>query len=334
MIGETLVLYRHFLSFIVFALALTLLAFPVAAQGPQRAAKVGELWMSTPDTAAFYREPFRAGLRNLGYREGANIVIIARYAEGKPERIPALVDELVAEKVDVMLLIRPAVPVAQKRAPTIPVVCAGFNDPVAEGVVASLARPGVNVTGLSWQSPDSAGKRLELAKELIPNLRQMALIYAEGDPSTPLDARATEEAARQLGIVVTPFSFRDETSLETTFATIQTQRPQLMFVISGPLPIAHRKRLTSFALETRIPLVSEGRDWAAAGALVAYGPDGADIFRRAADYVDKILRGAKAAELPIEQPRKFELAVNQGTARAIGFDVPKVILRRADVVIP
>ena len=328
---------RRAIALFAVALVLALLvpcASTISAEESQHHARVGELWMGTPETAAFYREPFHKGLRDLGYQEGTNIALIVRYAEGKTERISALVDELIAEKVDVLLLIRAAIPIAQKRAPSIPVVCGGFNDPVAEGLVASLARPGVNITGLSWQSPDSAGKRVELANELIPNLRQAAVIFAEDDPGSPANEHALEEAAGRLGIKLRRFSFRDETSLESALAEVQKMRPQVLFVLSGPLPLTHRKRLTSFATQARIPLVSEDRAWTEAGALLAYGADGPDIFRRAASYVDKILKGAKAAELPIEQPIKFQLTINRATAKAIYLEVPKSMLLRADAVIP
>lgn len=289
--------------------------------------------MSTPETAALYREPFRRGLSDLGYREGSNITLIPRYAEGNLERVAGLVKELVEAKVDVMLLTRPAVPIAQKLAPSIPVVCAAFSDPVAERLVASLARPGVNVTGLSWQSPESAGKRIELIKELIPGVRRVAIVSGEGDPGALLEARANREVARGAGIGLREFSFRDATSLEGALVGIRQMQAQLLIVISGPLPLAHRSRLIAFATEARIPLMSEGREWAEAGALLAYGPDGADVFRRAATYVDKILRGEKAAEIPIEQPNKFELAINRATAKAIGLKVPESLLLRADLLI-
>jgi putative ABC transport system substrate-binding protein len=260
--------------------------------------------------------------------------LIIRYAGGNSERIPALVDELIAEKVDVMLLVRAAIPIAQQRAPTIPIVCAGMGDPVAEGIVASLARPGGNVTGLSWQSLDSIGKRVELAREVIPGLRQIVMIFAEDDRLSALDAKGVEEAARRVGLGATGFSFRDSASLEDALLAIQKLRPQLLFAISSPLAITHRKRLTSFAIKAHIPLLSEGRDWAEAGALLAFGPDGADIFRRAATYVDRILKGAKPSDLPIEQPLKFQLVLNRATAKAIGLEVPKSVLFRADAVIP
>ena len=227
---------RGFTTLILAAIAAGTCCFSASiasAEESRHLAKVGEVWMGTPETAAWYRESLRRGLYDLGYREGSNITLIPRYAEGKLERLPSLVEELVSEKVDVMFLVRPAVPIAQKLAPFIPVVCATFSDPVAEGVVASLSRPGVNVTGLSWQSPESAGKRIELVKELMPGVRRVAMIWGEDDAGAPLKARATEEVSLQAGIGLRAFSFRDATSLERALVAVRQMKAQLLLVSSG-----------------------------------------------------------------------------------------------------
>ncbi len=331
--------YRRYLTLSIALVAivglapLCLCANAALAQEARPQHRIGELWFSNPDTAAPYREPLRKGLADLGYQEGRDVVFVTRYAHGDKQRIPILVDELISEKVNIMILFRAAIPIAKQRSPTIPIVCPGMGDPVAEGIVASLARPGGNVTGLSWQSLDSIGKRVELARELIPDLRRVAMIFDAEDRLSVLDAKGVAEAARSLGIVSTAHSYRDETSLEEALLAVQKLRPQLLFAISSPLAITHRKRITSFATTARIPLVSEGQDWARAGTLLTYGADAADIFRRGAVYVDKILKGAKPGDLPIEQPVKFELIVNLSTAKAIGLAVPKSLLSRANEVI-
>ena len=289
--------------------------------------------MSTPEGAAFYREPFHQGLRDLGYSDGTNITLLVRYAGGDPKRIPALVDELIRADVDVMFLIAVAVPVARQKTSTIPIVCPGFFDPVAEGLVVSLARPGGNITGLSWQSLESSGKRLELATEIVPGLRRVAVVFDEGEPGSVLDANRTEMAAQRLGVRIKLYPVRDTDSIDKALSAMLKERPQLLIVGDSSITVTHRKQLASFATKARVPMVSEGRSWAEAGAILAYGPSGADMFRRAAIYIDKILRGAKPGELPIEQPTKFELLVNLTTADAIGLKIPESILLRADEVI-
>ena len=301
-----------------------------AAIGGEAAAlpTVGELWMGTPETAAIYRDAFHAGLRELGYRDGANVKLVTRYALGDLRRIPTMVDELVAERVDVVYLIPAAIRYARQRAPTIPIV-SNVDDPVAEGFAASLARPGGNVTGLAWQSPESVGKRIELANELVPGLKRVTMIFADSDV---MEANLVDQAMQHLGVHVQSLRCAIQVLSRMLSATLK-ERPQFIMVLVSALTITHRQRLASFAINARIPLISEGRDWAAAGALVAYGPNPLDMMRRTATYVDRILRGAKAAELPFGQPDKFELVVNRTTADAIGVRIPESILLRADLVI-
>lgn len=303
------------------------------AGDPGQLPKVGELWMSTPETASLYRNAFHAGLHDLGYRDGQNIRLIIRHAQGNPANIPGLIDELAAENVDVMLLIPTAVPIAQKRVPTIPVVCGAFFDPVVEGVVTSLARPGGNVTGLSWQSPEAASKRVELAKDMIPALKQIAVIFADNDRGAIAEADITVEDSRRLGLRVDMFPVRDAASIDEALSQIQRARPQALLAVNSSLTTAYSAHIAAFAIKAKIPLISETEYWTNSGALLAYGPDGVEIFRRAATYVDRVLKGVKAGDIPIEQPRKFLLIVNQKTAGTLGLRIPQSILQRADEVI-
>jgi putative ABC transport system substrate-binding protein len=307
-------------------------ADPAWARDAGAPAKVGEIWMSNPHAAAFYREPFRAGLRELGYKEGANIQVIALYAGGDVRRIPGLVDELIAQNVDVMLVIGLAIPFAREKAPSIPIVCPSFFDPISEGFVTSLARPGGNLTGLSWQSSDSSGKRVELGTQLVPDLKRLGVIFADTDRGPILDASRTEEAAKRLGLRVKMYPFRDARSLDEQLAAVLKDRPPVLIAVDSSLAITHRERIASFATKSHIALISEGRHWTDAGAVLAYGPNAQEIYRRAATYVDRILKGAKPGDLPIEHPNKFELLVNRRSAEAISLKVPESILLRADEV--
>jgi putative tryptophan/tyrosine transport system substrate-binding protein len=297
--------------------------------------KVGEVWMSTAEGAAFYREPFHKGLRDLVYIDGMNVTLLVHYAGGDPQRIPALVDQLIAADVDVMFLIAVAVPYAKQRTSTIPIVCAGFYDPVAEGLVESLAHPRGNITGLSWQSLESDGKRVELGTEILPGLSRIAIVFDDGEPGSVVQAQHAETVAQQFGLRVKlyPDPVRDSESVAKALSSLRRDRPQLLVVGDSSITVTHRKDFASFSIKARIPMISEGRAWAEAGAVVAYGPSGLDMFRRSAIYVAKILRGAKPGDLPIEQPTKFELLVNQSTANAIGLKIPEPILLRADEVI-
>lgn len=327
---------RHLATAIRIAMFVTLIAASTAvatAQDRQRPARVGQIWFQDAAGAQPYHRAFRDGMQALGYVDGRNVTYFTRYAYGNPDRIPSLVAELVAAKVDVLYITAMALPAAKQATTTIPIVSAAFYDPVAEGFANSLARPGGNVTGMSWQSPETSGKRLELAMEVLPGLRRVALLFDPRDPGAVLDAKAVRSAAADAGVSVTLFEVSDPLSLDAVLVAIESDRPRALILVHSPQTVHYRERMVRFAIGHRLPLISEGRDFAEAGALLTYGPSIVDMFRRGAGYVDKILKGAKPGDLPIEQPTKFELVVNLKTAKALGITIPQSILLRADEVI-
>ena len=315
-------------------IVLTMAHAPVAmAQDRQRPARIGQIWLQDVAGAEPYHRAFRDGMLALGYVDGQNVTYFTRYANGNPDRLPSLVGELIAAKVDVLYVTVKALQAATQATTTIPIVSASFYDPVAEGFANSLARPGGNVTGMSWQTPETSGKRLELTREVLPGLRRVALLFDPNDPGAVLDANAVRSAAASAGLRVTGFEVNDWRALDTVLAAIESDRPRALILIHSPLAVYYRERIVHFAIDRRLPVVSEGRDFADAGALLTYGPSIVDMFRRGAGYVDKILKGAKPGDLPIEQPTKFELVVNLKTAKALGITIPQAILLRADEVI-
>jgi putative ABC transport system substrate-binding protein len=305
--------------------------FSVTDEG--RLPTIGELWYVDAAGMAPYQNAFRSGLRELGYVEGRNVTIVALHADGDPARLPALAAKLVAMNVDVMVVSVRAVDAAKRATATIPIVCPGFTDPVAEGHVSSLAHPGGNITGLSWQSSDASGKRVQLAIEVIRDLRQLGVLFDASDAAAVVDAKAVRDAARRAGVKVREFPVRDSDHLESALAAIRRSPPQALIVPHTPLTIQHRDRIMRFAAGHKVPVVSEGRNFAEAGALLTYGAYAFEIFKRGAVYVDKILKGAKPSELPIEQPTKFELVVNLRAAKALGLTIPQPVLERASEVI-
>jgi putative ABC transport system substrate-binding protein len=304
----------------------------IAAADPLRA-KVGTIFLRDPVSSAPWSEAFRQGLRDLGYIEGSNLALLPRYAHGDAQRFPQIVDELISAQVDVILAVGQAVYAAKKRTDRVPIVCADLSDPVAEGLVDSLARPGGNLTGLSWQSSDTSGKRFELGNEIVPHLRRVALFFDDSAPYAVNDAKSSREAADAARVQIRTFQVHDARSIDDALSESLVFRPQLFIVIDSSATTTHRERFTMFAINARVPLISEEPVWAESGALIAYGPNGRDMFRRAAKYVDRILKGANAGDLPIEQPTKFELIVNLKTAKALGITVSQSILLRADEVI-
>jgi putative ABC transport system substrate-binding protein len=257
----------------------------------------------------------------------------ARYANSDIGRLPVLVDELIALDVDVLFVTYRAVRAAKRATATVPIVSTAFYDPVAEGLVESLARPGGNVTGLSWQTPETSGKRLELIMQLVPGLERTALLFEPSDPGALLEANALRSAARRAGVTISLFELRNASDLAAVLAAMGRQRPQTLIVGHSAITVEHRERIASFAIRNGLPLVSEGSEFAEAGALLTYGPNVAESFRRAAHYVDQILKGAKPGDLPIEQPTKFDLVVNLKTAKALGLTIPQPMLLRASEVI-
>jgi putative ABC transport system substrate-binding protein len=290
-----------------------------------------------PTSESTRLEAIRLALRELGYIEGQNIATEYRYAEGKRDRFPELAAELVRLKVDIIVVVGgiPTVRAAKNATKTIPIVMTGGGfDPLEAGVVESLARPGGNVTGLTLLVTELGGKRLELLKEAVPKVARVAVLY---DPSNPPSVLEVKEVlpvpARALGLTVRSWEVRAADGFEKVFAALNKERPDGLYVLRGPLMNANQKRTIGFGLKSRLPSVYSTREAVDAGGLMSYGADIADSYRRIAYYVDKILKGATPAEIPVEQPTKFELIINLKAARQIGLTVPPNVLARADKVI-
>ncbi len=279
-------------------------------------------------------QAFRQGLRELGYVEGQNIAIEFRWAEGKYDRLPGLAAELVRLKVNVIVAGgASAIQAAKQATETIPIVMVSVSDPVAAGFVASLARPGGNITGSSLMLPDLVGKQLELLKEVVPKLSRVAFL---GNPANPTYApllRHGQDAARASGVRLQPLEARDLSEIDKAFAAITTERADAVIVLADTILVNHRTRIADHAVRRRLPTMFGVSEHAEAGGLLVYGPSLSDGFRRAATYVDKIRKGAAPADLPVEQPAKFELVINVKTAKALGLTIPPALLQRADQVI-
>jgi putative ABC transport system substrate-binding protein len=272
-------------------------------------------------------------LRELGWSEGRNVAIEYRWAEGRSERFAEIAAEFVRLKVDVILTHNTPPALAAKQATSvIPIVFATAGDPVGSGIVASLARPGGNVTGLSSQAPDAAGKKLELLGELIPGLHRLAILADVNNPYAALDVGEVRGAARTLGLEVSTFEIRLAGDIDAAFEALKG-RAQALYVVAVPLLFVNRVRINALALAARLPTMHGVREYVEAGGLMSYGPNWPDMWRRAADFIDKILRGAKPADLPVEQPTKLELVINLKTAKALGLTIPPAVLARADEVI-
>jgi putative ABC transport system substrate-binding protein len=325
---------REFVS----GVALGLLAAPLAAEA-QQAAKVPRIGYLGPNlaTSSHLREAFLQGLRDLDYVEGRNLVIEYRDAKGKFERFPALAAELVALKVDVIVASGTLAALAAKHATrSIPIVFPTVGDPVADGLVTSLARPGGNVTGLSNLSPELVGKCLELLKQAVPGVSRVAILWQPGAfvERTGKDIRKRAEVAgRALGMRLQFVETRGPEDFDRAFSDMTRARAGALIVVLTAMFANERRRLVDLAAKIRLPAVYGSRESVDAGGLMSYGPNLADSFRRAATYVDKILKGARPADLPVEQPTKFELVVNLKTAKALGLTIPPSLLQRADEVI-
>ena len=311
---------------------------PVAAEA-QQAAKVARIGFLSGCLACgpHVPEAFRQGLRDLGYVEGQNLVIEYRDAEGKLERLPALAAELVALKVDVILAAGEPHALAAKQATgTLPIVFVFAPDPVTSGLVTSLARPGGNVTGLSSFAPELVGKCLEQLKRAVPGVGRVAALWQPGGLGERADKdvlKEAEAAARALGVRLQFVEARGPEDFDRAFSEMTKARASALTVLPGSMFVNERRRLVDLAAKNRLPAVYPWREGVADGGLMSYGPDLADLFRRAATYVDKILKGAKSADLPVEQPTKFELVINLKTAKALGLTIPQSLLRRADEII-
>jgi putative ABC transport system substrate-binding protein len=321
--------------FALFSITVSLcIALPVKAQQAKRIPRVGFITAGSSTTIASRIAAFRQGLRELGYVEDKNIVIHWRFAEGKLERLPVLVAEVVRLNVDIILSAGSGVTHPAKNATaTIPIVMAQDTDPVGNGFVASLARPGGNITGLSSYSAELNGKRLELLKDILPRLSRVAVL---GDSSYPGNAQALKQvelAAPPFGVKVQYVDILRLEDFESAFRAAGQSRADAGLVLQSSLFNSHRKELADLAMKARLPMIYYAPEWTEAGGLVSYAASINDLYRRAAVYVDKILKGAKPADLPVEQPTKFELVINLKTAKQIGLTIPPNVLARADRVI-
>jgi putative ABC transport system substrate-binding protein len=320
-------------GFIVCAIHLTLSVF-AEAQQPTKIPRIGYLSPTSPATNSARIEAFRQGLRELGYVEGKNIFIEYRYAEGKLDRLPALVAELARLKVDIIVTSSPAPTRAAKDATvTIPIVFAQDADPVASEFVASLARPGGNITGLSTLAPELSGKRLELLREVVPKLSRVAVFGTSTIPSTAPTLRETELAAGVFKVQHQYLDILDPKDIETAFRSANKGRADAVLVLAGPVVFSQRTQIAGLAVKNRLPAIYPQTEFTEAGGLMTYGANSNDLFRRAATYVDKILKGSKPADLPVEQPIKFEFIINLKAAKQIGLTIPPNVLARADKVI-
>jgi putative ABC transport system substrate-binding protein len=309
--------------------------WPVAAraQQPGKLPTIGYWGSGTPATQSAWVAAFVQRLRELGWIEGRTVAIQYRWAEGRSERLAEIAAELVRLKVDVIVTSgTPAVMALKQATSVIPIVFAQAGDPVANNLVASLARPGGNVTGLSMQAADLAGKRLELLREVVPGLHRLAILVNVGNPAAVLEMGEAQAAARTLGLEVAVVEIRRAEDIGPAFEALKG-RADALYVCADALVVSNRMRINTFALSARLPTVHFSRDLVEAGGLMSYGTNAPDLFRRAADYVDKILRGTKPADIPVEQPTKFDLVINLTTAKALGLEVPPTLLARADEVI-
>jgi putative tryptophan/tyrosine transport system substrate-binding protein len=321
---------------LVYALSILILAtiHLAEAQQAKRVPRLGYLSNVSQFADSARYEAFRQGLRELGYVGGKNIVIEYRSGEGKSDRLPALVAELVGLKIDVIVTTGGTVTRAAKEAKTtIPIVFAQEGDPVERGFVASLARPGGNITGLSTLSPELDGKRLELLKETVPKLSRVAVLGSSIVPSHARFLKDHEPAAGALGIKLQFLDVLDPKDIETAFRAASKGRADGLLVLAPPVLLSHRTQVLDLAVESRLPAMYNFPEFVEAGGLMTYGVNTNDLFRRAATYVDKILKGAKPADLPVEQPKKFDLIINLKTANQIGLTIPPNVLARADRVI-
>jgi ABC-type uncharacterized transport system substrate-binding protein len=313
-----------------------LLAAPLAAEGQQAAnsPRLGFLSSSSSERDKPRLTAFLKGLRELGYLESRNIFIEQRYAGGRFEMLPELAAELVRLKVDLLIVSgAPASNAAKNATSVIPIVMTDVSDPVGIGLVASLPRPGGNVTGLSDFNAGVVAKRLELLKELLPSVSRVGVLLNPANPSNPLQMTLTKAAASALGVTLLPLEARGPDDIDRAFTAMRKERTEALLVFGDPMLGSNNRRIVELAAKARLPATYSRREMADAGGLMSYGTNFADLSRRAATYVDKILKGAKPAELPVEQPTQFELVINLKTAKALGLTIPRPLLMRADQVI-
>jgi putative tryptophan/tyrosine transport system substrate-binding protein len=304
------------------------------AQQPKKSPRIGVIFPVFQSAASPFMEAFREGLHDRGYIEGKNIVVEYRYAEGKEDRLPALAAELVRLNMDIIVVGGGNATLAAKNATkTIPIVMGVASDPVGAGLVASLALPGGNITGSTLINSDLSGKRLELLKEAIPRLSQVAVLVYRDNPAATLMLKETETAGQSLGLQLQILEVRNIDELENAFGVVKKGHSEAINVLSSAFFGGERKKIVELASRTRLPAMYFDKQFVESGGLMSYGANVADLFRRAANYVDKILKGAKPADLPVEQPTKFELMINLKAAKQIGLTIPPNVLARADKVV-
>src|SRR5262245_3516997 len=304
------------------------------AQQPTKLPRIGYLTTSFISEVTGRVDALRQGLRQLGYHEGKNINIEYRYGEGKPDRLPSLVRELIDQKVELIVTHGfPPARAAKQATTTIPIVMAVIGDAVGAGLVASLARPGGNITGLTTISSELYDKRLELLKEVSPKISRVAILFSETSPATEIAMNEIRVAANSLGLQLQTMEVRNPGDFENAFKTVIKGGANALIVLQGPLTSSYRKRVIELATKNRLLATYHESEFPEAGALMSYGVSYSDMYRRAATYVDKILKGAKPADLPVEQPTKFELVINLKAAKQIGLTIPPNVLARADRVI-
>jgi len=324
---------REFITLIGGAAA-PLLLWPLAARAQlvEKIYTVGIL--SAAEVTPTLNTAFVDALRELGWIEGKNVVFERRYAENRLERLPELAADLVRLKVDVIAASGTVAPLTAKQATTtIPIVMTAAGDPLGSGLVASLARPGGNVTGMSLMAPDLGGKRLELLKEVLPQLTRVAILWNAANPYSALVFKETQSAARTLGIELQSLEVRGPDDFDDTFEAARRQHPGALITVEDPLTVSHRKRIVDFASAQQLPSLHGVKEFVAAGGLISYGASLADLFRRAAYFIDKIFKGAKPGDMPVQQPTKFELVINLVAAKALGLEIPDKMLAIADEVI-
>ena len=325
---------KHIIGLLVIFVTLAACGVVAQAQQPTKIRRIGFLGVASLSATSARIEAFRHGLRELGNVEGRNIVIEYRWAEGKIERLPDLAAELVRLKVDVIVTGSAAPTRAAKEATTtIPIVMANDNDPVGSGHVASLARPGGNITGVSTLAPEISGKQLELLKEIVPKLSRVAVLGTSTNSGYALVLREVELAAGAFGVKVQNLDVLDPKDIENAFRAASKERAGAVLLLASPVFLPQRTQIAELAVKNQLPAIFPQSEFVEAGGLMYYGTNTADLFRSAATYVDKILKGAKPADLPVEQPIKFEFIINLKAAKQIGLTIPPNVLARADKVI-
>ena len=325
---------KHIVGLLLVLVALAACGARAEAQQPKKVPRIGILPPGPISERVHLWDAFRQGLRELGYVEGQNIILVFPSIEVNPERLPHLAAELVSLKVDVIVAAATvAVQAAKEATKTIPIVTPITTDPVETGLVASLARPGGNITGLSYMSSDLSGKRVDLLKEVVPKVSRIAVLSSPSSANAPPQMRETEAAARSLGVQLQPLEVRGLDDFERVFQAATKERAGALITLDDAFVFTHRTRIVKLAAKSRLPAIYGFREFVDAGGLMSYAANLSEMYRRAATYVDKILKGTKPADLPIEQPIKFEFIINLKAAKQIGLTIPPNVVARADKVI-